>query len=104
MKKTAILINTARGGIVNLDALDQALRRGDLAMAGIDVFEKEPPAVDFPLLHNPRAICTPHLSWLSEEAGLNIRQKIMEDVRRFMEGQLPQHQVNTGVPYLENAR
>ena len=71
MKKSAILVNTARGGVVNLKALDKALREGWIAHAGIDVYEeKEPPDPDFPLLHNERAICTPHLSWLSEEAGL----------------------------------
>jgi D-3-phosphoglycerate dehydrogenase len=102
MKKTAILVNTARGGIVNLDTLDIALKAGELAMAGIDVFEVEPPPVDMPILHNPRAICTPHLSWLSEEAGLDIRKKIMTNVRRYLEGQLPMHQVNTGVQYRES--
>jgi len=99
MKKTAVLINTARGGIVDLAALDQALNQGELAMAGIDVYEVEPPLPDLPLLHNPRAICTPHLSWLSEESGLNIRQKIMGDVRRFLAGELPVHQVNAGLPF-----
>ncbi len=97
MKNTAILVNTARGGIVDLAALDQALRQGLIAMAGIDVYEVEPPPPDFPLLHNPRAICTPHLSWLSEEAGMDIRRKIMDDVQRFLQGQLPVHQVNEGV-------
>ncbi len=102
MKKTAILINTARGGIVNLEALDRALNQGELAMAGIDVYEVEPPPADLPILRNPRAICTPHLSWLSEEAGLNIRQKLMQDVERFLSRQLPVHQVNAGVAYQED--
>lgn len=97
MKKTGILINTARGGIVNLDSLDLALEEGHLAMAGIDVYEVEPPPADFPLLHNDRAICTPHLSWLSEESGWNIREKIMNDIQRFIGGLPPIHQVNSGV-------
>jgi D-3-phosphoglycerate dehydrogenase / 2-oxoglutarate reductase len=96
MKKSAILINTARGGIVNLKALDQALRDGELAMAGIDVYEKEPPAQDFPLLSNPKAICAPHLSWLSEESSWNIREKIIQDIRRYCEGLPPVHQLNQG--------
>lgn len=98
MKKGAILVNTARGGIVNLHALDKALREGWIAHAGIDVYEeKEPPDPDLPLLRNERAICTPHLSWLSEEAGWSIREKIVEDVRRFVQGQGPRYPVNPEV-------
>lgn len=99
MKRSAVLVNTSRGGIVNLWALDRALREGLLAHAGIDVYEeKEPPTPDFPLLHNERAVCTPHLGWLSEEAGWNIREQIVDDVRRFLRGQPPKHQVNREVP------
>jgi D-3-phosphoglycerate dehydrogenase len=86
MKKTAILVNTARGAIVNLDTLDQALRIGEIAQAGIDVYEVEPPPDSLLLLHNERAICTPHLSWLSEESGWTIRAKIVEQVRRYLDG------------------
>ncbi len=86
MKKNAILINTARGAIVNLDALDQALCTGEIAFAGIDVYEVEPPPADMLLVKNERAICTPHLSWLSEESGENIRRKILDEVRRFLDG------------------
>jgi D-3-phosphoglycerate dehydrogenase len=95
MKKTAILINTARGGIVDLRALDRALSEGEIAYAAIDVYEeREPPDPEFPLLHNERAICTPHLSWLSEESAWNIRKKIVEDVRRFVNGRSPRYSVN----------
>jgi D-3-phosphoglycerate dehydrogenase len=94
MKNNAILINTARGGLVNLGALDRALREGWIAQAGIDVYEKEPPDSDMPILQNERAICTPHLSWLSEEAGWNIRAQIVDDVRRFVQKQGPKHPVN----------
>lgn len=95
MKPTAILINTARGGIVNLHALDKALRNGEIAHAGIDVYEeKEPPDPKHPLLTNPGAICTPHLSWLSEEAGWSIREKILKDVRRFLRGEPPRFPID----------
>jgi D-3-phosphoglycerate dehydrogenase / 2-oxoglutarate reductase len=94
MKNNAVLINTARGGIVNLKSLDIALREGHLAMAGIDVYEKEPPPPDHPILNNDHALCTPHLSWLSEESGWNIRRKIMADIERFSKGLPPVHQVN----------
>lgn len=93
MKPTAILINTARGGIVNLDALDKALLNCELAHAGIDVYEKEPPDPDLPILRNPNAICTPHLAWLSEESGWSIREKIVEDVLRFLNGEPPRYPI-----------
>ena len=95
MKPTAILVNTSRGGVINLDALNLALEQGKLAMAGIDVYEIEPPKPDFPLLNNPKAICTPHLSWLSEESDVNIRQMIVEDIRRFYRGEEQLHPVNS---------
>lgn len=97
MQETSILINTARGGIVNIQALDAALREGKLAAAGIDVYENEPPRKELGILTNPRAICTPHLSWLSEEAGMTIRQEYMDDMRRFLNGQGPKFVLNPQV-------
>jgi D-3-phosphoglycerate dehydrogenase / 2-oxoglutarate reductase len=97
MKNSAILVNTSRGAVIDLPALDRALREGVIAMAGIDVYEVEPPPADFPLLHNEKAICLPHLSWLSEESGWAIRQKIMENIRRFSVGQPPVNAVNPEV-------
>ena len=94
MKPDAILINTARGGLVNLEALDRELRAGRPALAGIDVYEQEPPRPDSPLLRNPGIICTPHLSWLSEEAGWLIRQRVVEAVQRFQAGEAPRHWLN----------
>lgn len=95
MKPTAILVNTSRGAIVNLISLDQALLQGKLAMAGIDVYEEEPPSTKLTLLSNPKAICTPHLSWLSEESGLTIRHKIIDDIRRFRDGEKQLYPVNS---------
>ena len=97
MKPTAVLVNTARGGIVNLSALDRALKAGRPMMAGIDVYEQEPPGTDLAILSNPKAICTPHLAWLSEEAGWNIREKIVEDVRRFLRREGPRYPINKDV-------
>jgi D-3-phosphoglycerate dehydrogenase len=94
MKPSAVLVNTSRGGVVDLRALDQALKQGEIAQAGIDVYEeKEPPDPDNPLLSNEKAICTPHLGWLSEESGWSIREKILEDVRRFINGELPRYPI-----------
>ncbi len=97
MKPTASLVNTSRGAIINLVALDIALREGELALAGIDVYEEEPPPSDHPILHNEKAICTPHLAWLSEEAAWDIRVKIVEDVKRFINGQGPRFPINKDV-------
>ncbi len=97
MKSTAIFINTSRGPVVNLNALDRALREGWIAGAGIDVFEKEPPDSSLPLLNNKHAICTPHLSWFSYESTWFIRRSYMEDVRRFLNNKLPSYQVNPDV-------
>ena len=98
MKPTAILVNTARGAIVQADALAKACREGWIAGAGIDVFEKEPPEADFVLRGLPNVILTPHLAWYSEDAGWSIREKIMEDITRFLEGRLPRYPINTITP------
>lgn len=97
MKETAILINTARGGIVNIDALNSALEESKLGGAGIDVYEEEPPGAELAILKNPKAICTPHLSWLSEESGLAIREDYMDDVRKFINGEKPKNILNPEV-------
>lgn len=98
MKPTSILVNTARGGIVNVEALDRALKQGRPGFAGIDVYEQEPPPPDLAILHNERAICTPHLAWLSEEAGWNIRKQIVGDVERFLRCEGPRHPIDKTVP------
>lgn len=86
MKSTASLVNTSRGGIVDLDALDRALEDGLIASAGIDVYDVEPPGAGVRLLDNPRAICTPHLGWMSEESSWRIRELVVDEVRRFVSG------------------
>jgi len=95
MKPNAILVNTSRGGIVNLDALDEALNCGKIAFAGIDVYEQEPPNMDLKILHNPKAICTPHISWVSEESVFMLRQKIFDNVQKYVKGEPLTHVVNS---------
>jgi D-3-phosphoglycerate dehydrogenase len=94
MKPTAIIVNTARGAIVQAEALARACREGWIAGAGIDVFEQEPPDENFVLRGIPNVILTPHLAWYSEDAGMSIREKIMEDVRRFLDGRPPRFPIN----------
>jgi D-3-phosphoglycerate dehydrogenase len=68
MKKTAFLVNTARGGIIDEAALYEALTSGEIAGAGLDVFEKEPTPADNPLLRAPNTIFAPHMAGVSRES------------------------------------
>jgi len=94
MKSTAYLVNTARGGLVDTDALVRALRERWIAGAAIDVYTKEPPDPDFPLFGLPNVVLAPHLGWYSEEANWSIREKIVEDFVRFIEGRPPRFLIN----------
>ena len=86
MKKGAIFINTARGGLVDEHALRAALDSGHLMGAGVDVLQTEPMAEDCPLLGAPNCIITPHIAW----AGLETRRRLMgvvaENIRRWQAG------------------
>ena len=94
MKETAYLVNTARGGLVDTDALAKVLQEGWIAGAAIDVYVKEPPDPDFPLFACETALLAPHLGWYSEEANWSIREKIVEDFVRFIEGRPPRFLIN----------
>jgi len=93
MKSEGIIVNTARGGIIDNEALAKACKESWIAGAGIDVFEKEPPQNNFSLIGVENVILTPHLSWYSVDAGWDIRKKIVEDVKRFINGQMPRYPV-----------
>lgn len=81
MKPNAILINTARGGVVDSDALAKALHEKKIAGAGIDVFEMEPPVpADHPLLHTPRTVVTPHVAFASDEALYTRAQIVFANI------------------------
>jgi len=94
MKPTAYLINTSRSGMVDTDALVEALRSGTIAGAGIDVYDQEPPPPDHPLFTLDNVILTPHLGWASEEAGWEIRRSIVNDILAAAEGRPPRCVVN----------
>jgi D-3-phosphoglycerate dehydrogenase len=94
MKDTAFLINVSRGPIVDESALIEALESGEIAGAGLDVFETEPPAPDSPLRGHPDVIATPHDAWYSEEANTERRHNITRAVRLALEGERPPNVVN----------
>jgi phosphoglycerate dehydrogenase-like enzyme len=79
MKKTAYLINTARGGIVDEKALLKALNDGDIAGAGLDVYENEPP-IDWELVKHPHVVATPHIASSTEEAQTRVGELTAEKV------------------------
>ena len=91
MKPTAYLVNTARGPMVDPQALADALKSGVIAGAGIDVYYIEPPPPDYPLFGLPNVILTPHLAWYSEDSGRRIRELILTEIDRFLAGQPPRY-------------
>jgi D-3-phosphoglycerate dehydrogenase len=97
MQPHAVLVNTARGGIVDERALADALGRGRIAGAGIDVLEKEPPAADHPLLGLERAIVTPHIAWYSEASLTRGLQDGLDELARTLRGERPRDIVNPEV-------
>lgn len=94
MKKTALLINTARGGLVDEHALAQALRDGVIAGAGFDVLSKEPPVAGNPLLELrlPNFILTPHVAWASAGAMQTLADMLIDNVEAWEAGK-PQNVV-----------
>jgi glycerate dehydrogenase len=86
MKKTALLINTARGGIINEEALADALNTGRIAGAGVDVLTKEPPKNGNPLISARNIIMTPHSAWSTVEARQRLVDETAENIKAFSEG------------------
>lgn len=87
MKTSAILINTARGGVVNSEALSKALKSGTIAGAACDVFEAEPPLPqDHPLLHSPNTLVTPHIAFASVESLEQRAEIVFENLYSWLDG------------------
>lgn len=90
MKQTAILVNVARGPVVDTQALYEALTTGQIAAAGLDVLEQEPIAKDDPLgsiTDSTKLIITPHMAWASKEARERLVGEVMENIRAFLNGE-----------------
>ncbi len=103
MKPGSYIVNTARGGVVDVTAVLEAIESGQLAGAGIDVLEQEPPDDESPLIRawrdpshpaSDRLILTPHSAFYSEEGLSDMRRKGSENVRRVLEGKQPRNIVS----------
>lgn len=94
MKKGVRLVNCARGGIVDEDALVEAIHSGKVAGAALDVFAQEPPPPDHPLLRLDQVICTPHLGAATEEAQINVAMAIAQQVVNYLTRGVIQDAVN----------
>jgi D-3-phosphoglycerate dehydrogenase len=97
MKRGAILINTARGGIVDEKALLSALESGHLSGAGLDVFENEPPRPDYPLLGRHDVLCTPHIAGVTVASKERLWRTAIVQAVQVLKGERPTHLVNPEV-------
>lgn len=93
MKTSSILINTARGPLVDETALADALDKHRIAGAGLDVLCNEPPHEDCPLLTAPNCIITPHIAWASQEARERLMVIAVQNIKAYLSG-LPENAVN----------
>ncbi len=87
MKKDAILINTARGSIIDEKALYEHMKAGNLKYACLDVFDPEPPVADHPLRSLPNCIMSPHLAGLTHNGLLRIGAHCVQEIKRFLAGE-----------------
>ena len=90
MKKTAVIINTSRGGVINEADLNEALNQGMIYGAGLDVFESEPPSKDNPLLLNKKVLLSPHAATFTKECTSNMAIQTAQNIIDFFEKKLNQ--------------
>ena len=93
MKPDALLINTARGGLIDAAALAAALNNDQLGGAGLDVLEDEPPETVCPLFSAINCFITPHISWATKEARQRLMIILNDNLRKFLDGKV-QNKVN----------
>ncbi|MGE3317556.1 MAG: C-terminal binding protein [Planctomycetaceae bacterium] len=94
MKSGAWLINTSRGALIDHDALWRAIEKGQIAGAGLDVFDPEPPDLSHPLFRDERVIVTPHAAFLSEESLQEMRERAARQLADVLRGARPANVVN----------
>jgi D-3-phosphoglycerate dehydrogenase / 2-oxoglutarate reductase len=94
MKPTAVIVNTARGGLIKTDDLARAIGAGRIAGAALDVIEEEPLAMDHPIRGLSRVILTPHAAWYSEEAEPALRRRAAQIAVQGLKGERPASLLN----------
>jgi D-3-phosphoglycerate dehydrogenase / 2-oxoglutarate reductase len=97
MKRTAWLVNTSRGALIDTAALRYAVGNGRIAGAALDVFDPEPPDLTDPLYRNERVIVTPHAAFVSEESLRDLRTRVARQIGDALEGSRPANVVNPQV-------
>ncbi|WP_341358308.1 C-terminal binding protein [Georgenia sp. M64] len=97
MRTDAIVVNTSRGGVIDTDALVEALATGSIRAAAIDVHESEPIAADHPLTTFDSVVLTPHLAWYTEESYDELKRRTVENVVEVCAGRAPRDIVNPEV-------
>jgi D-3-phosphoglycerate dehydrogenase len=97
MRPGALLINTSRGGLIDQQALLQALKSEQLGGAALDVFEPEPPDLREPLFAHPRLMATPHAAFVSEQSLLELRRTAAEQIVSVLRGEIPHNVINPSV-------
>lgn len=97
MRRGAVIVNTARGPVIDSKALLEAINSGQIGAAALDVFEQEPLASDSPLRHHARIVVTDHTAWYSEESQAELQRTAAEEVARVCAGGLPRSLANPEV-------
>ena len=100
MSDDAIVVNTARGPVVDQDALQEALEAGEISRAGLDVLESEPPDPDDPLLAREDVVVSPHTAWYSEESRRDLSRSVASDVAAVIRGEEPTNPVDAALPWV----
>lgn len=100
MRDHAILVNTARGGLIDEDALATALRTGEIGAAGLDVRRQEPPAADDPLRSIENCLLTPHAGWYSVEARTELNETVARNLAAVLAGQTPPDRIDPDTAWL----
>jgi len=97
MKRSAVIVNTARGGLIKTDDLVRAIREGGIAGAALDVIEPEPLPPDHPIRSLPRVLITPHAAWYSEDAEPELRRMAARTIVQALQGERPATLLNPEV-------